>query len=145
MEDTIQFFTEDFDFSLENETQYTEWLLEIASSHKAEVDQLNYIFSNDEYILELNKQYLDHDYYTDILSFPLNQDPIKGDIFISIERVRDNAEQLKTTAEKELLRVMAHGLLHFIGFDDHSEEDIKDMRQAEENAIELFEKLMKTG
>lgn len=140
IEDPIQFFSEDYDFSLQNEKKYSQWLHAIAKSHNVIIEQLNYIFSHDEYILSLNKQYLDHDYYTDILSFPSQSNPIQGDIFISVERVNDNALQLGINVQEELLRVMAHGLLHFIGFDDHEEKDVAEMRKQEAKAMHLFDK-----
>ncbi len=134
----IQFYAEDFDFSLSHELQYKDWLIKIATSYKMEIGTLTYVFTSDDYLLEMNRSYLNHDYYTDIISFPLNEDPISGDIFISIERVKENAKELQISFDKELLRVMSHGLLHFIGFDDHNKEDIAKMRKAEEQAIELF-------
>lgn len=134
----IQFFSEDIDFSLESESQYIDWLLKLAQSHKATIDGLNYIFVDDEYLLNVNKEYLDHDYYTDIISFPMSKDPIAGDIFISITRVTENASELNIDFYSELQRVMAHGFLHFLGYDDHSQEDKIIMRKQEELAISLF-------
>lgn len=142
MEKSINFFSEECEFALSEEKKYTEWLTQLAASHDIELQEVNYIFSTDEYVLGLNKQYLDHDYYTDILSFPMSQDPIAGDIFISIDRVKDNAKQEGVSFEKELLRVMCHGLLHFIGFDDHDTADQAEMRQQEEIAIKLFEEVV---
>ena len=107
----IQFYAEDFDFSLSHELQYKDWLIKIATSYKMEIGTLTYVFTSDDYLLEMNRSYLDHDYYTDIISFPLNEDPISGDIFISIERVKENAKELQISFDKELLRVMSHGII----------------------------------
>lgn len=87
----------------------------------------------------MNKQYLNHDYYTDILTFPYgsNQE-ISGEIFISTDRVAYNADDLNTEYEEELRRVMAHGLLHLLGYDDRSEEEVKEMRRLEDAALEMF-------
>ncbi len=137
----IQFHYDEIDFALENDENHINWLIEIANSHSSSIGQLNYIFCSDEKILEINKAYLDHDYYTDIISFPYEIKPISGDIYISIDRVKENAEALKLKFEEELLRVMSHGLLHFLGFDDHSDEDIVAMRDAENKAIEQFKYL----
>lgn len=135
---TIEFYYEDIDFKLDHQEKYAEWLKNIASSNQKSIGELSYIFSTDEKVLEINKQYLNHDYYTDIISFPYDLDPISGDIYISIDRVKDNAIGLDIDFQEELHRVMAHGLLHFIGFDDHSEKDIKAMRKAENAAIEQY-------
>ena len=134
----IQFYTLSTPFQLENENQYVAWLISVARQYGKELAQVNYIFCSDDELLELNKQYLDHDYYTDILSFPYEEEPIIGDIYISIDRVKDNASNREIAFSEELLRVMAHGLLHFIGFDDHNKEDIIKMRDAEERAISIF-------
>lgn len=137
-QNSIQFYSEDIEFELEDDKKYANWLIQIASFHDSLIGELNYIFTSDKYLLEINKSYLNHDFYTDIISFPLSANPISGDIFISIERVKENAEDLKISFDVELLRVMSHGLLHFIGFDDHEETDIIKMRKAEEQAIKLF-------
>ncbi len=134
----ISFYYDDVDFQLNDPQTYRRWLMEIAALYNKEIGELSYMFSSDEKVLEINKTYLDHDYYTDIISFPYEKQPISGDIYISIDRVKDNAEHYTIDFELELCRVIAHGLLHFIGFDDHEEEDIKAMRQAEEQAIEQY-------
>lgn len=137
----ISFFQEDIDFQISDDSLYSKWLESIVKYYNKNIETLNYIFTSDEYLLKVNQDYLNHDYYTDIISFPLSKEPISGDIFISIDRVKENSQTLETDFNSELHRVMAHGLLHFIGFDDHSEEDINDMRQAEDFSISLFEKL----
>ena len=106
---------------------------------KKKEGDINYIFCDDEYLLEINQQYLDHDTLTDIISFDYCVgNELHGDIFISVERVRENALDFDVKFEEELLRVMAHGVLHYCGYKDKSEEDEKLMRQKEEEKIKLF-------
>ena len=106
------------------------WLEEIAHNYKKEIVSLNYTFCSDEELLEINKTYLDHNYYTDIITFDLSEinSQIEGDIYISIDRVKDNAKEHKVKKEIELYRVIAHGLLHLIGFKDKTQLQIKQMR-----------------
>lgn len=134
----FEFHIELKDFELEQTEKINQWLSQISLKENKEVKKVNYIFCSDDYLLELNKQYLNHDYFTDILSFPLKTDPIEGDIFISIDRVKENAQNYGFPFQQEFLRVMAHGLLHFMGYDDHEEQDIKIMREKEELYISLF-------
>ena len=103
------------------------------SVHRFSLKQLNYIFCTDDYLNDLNVKYLNHDTYTDILTFPLSEGcaPIEAEIYISLERVTDNAFRYGNTKVKELLRVMIHGVLHLCGFDDHSPESILEMRDKE--------------
>lgn len=116
------------------------WIRKVVAQHKREIDSLSYIFCSDEYLLALNRQLLDHDYYTDIITVPLAEGSdvaLMSDIFISIDRVRENAEILKVPFQDELNRVMIHGVLHLLGYDDHSEADIAAMRAAEANALAM--------
>ena len=109
------------DFSLENEQKFTDWLSTVIDSEGGTLSQIDYVFCGDEEVLEMNKKYLDHDTYTDILTFDYTEDKlIAGDIFISIDRVKDNAHEFNITFEEEILRVMAHGVLHLFGFKDKS-------------------------
>ena len=141
MEETVLFHEEDavlpafFDPAL---TQV--WLEKLAFEHGSSIAQLNYIFCSDEYLLNINQEYLQHDDYTDIITFPYQQGAtVESDIFISLERVKENAAQFSEGNEKqELLRVIAHGLLHLIGFGDKKEEDVHKMRDAENKAIESY-------
>jgi len=98
----------------------------------SQVGNVNYIFVSDDTLLELNKTHLNHDYLTDILSFQLEDDPAEGDIFISIDRVKENAESYTVTFDNELCRVIAHGMLHFLGYKDKTEEEQKVMRKKED-------------
>ena len=136
---SFYFNYEETKFVLSDESKYIDWLTKLAQHHQVEVDELAYIFTSDDHVLEINREYLSHDYFTDIISFPLSENPISGDIFISVDRVKDNAETLGISFLEELHRVMARGLLHFIGFDDHSEEDIQEMRAQEEIAMKMME------
>ncbi len=138
--ESIEFFYEDLDFQLSNEGLYLKWIKEILKVNKAELKALNFIFCDDSYILNVNLEYLNHDYYTDIISFPYSEfpHPIEGDIFISIDRVLDNSKSNNVSFENELQRVMAHGVLHFLGYKDKSEKDITEMRIKENEMIDIF-------
>lgn len=117
-----------------------DWLNEIAKSHNHEITQINYIFCSDNYLLNVNREYLDHDYYTDIITFDNSDEDntIESDIFISIDRVNENADDLNVPRGTELLRVMSHGLLHLCGFKDKTEQESKTMRKQEENCLDLW-------
>lgn len=139
-ESEINFYYEDIDFELPETTNYAGWISKVLVKNNASASNLNYIFCTDEYLLKINLEYLNHDYYTDIISFPYAEhpNPIEGDIFISIDRVKDNAINNKVLFDNELLRVMAHGLLHFLGYKDKTEEDQRIMRAKEEEMMALF-------
>jgi len=137
----IEYQKEEVEFDLPNVDHLTNWLMAISESKQKKISLINYIFCSDEYLLAINKEYLNHDYYTDIITFPYKQGKeIESDIFISIDRVTENAMTFDTSFEKELLRVMSHGLLHLLGYKDNTEEDINEMRENEEKAIEMFYK-----
>ncbi len=135
----IVYHLEEIEVQLPDEKQLTKWLCEIAEEEDKEISQITYIFCNDDYLLGINKEYLNHDYYTDIITFPYKQgQEIESDIFISIDRVRENAEIFKSDFDRELLRVMAHGLLHLLGYKDKTKEEERVMRGKEDRAIERF-------
>ncbi|CAM4104889.1 rRNA maturation RNase YbeY [Zobellia nedashkovskayae] len=126
-------------FSLENEQKFTDWLSTVIDSEGGVLNRIDYVFCGDEEVLEMNKKYLDHDTYTDILTFDYTEDKlIAGDIFISIDRVKDNAHEFNIIFEEEILRVMAHGVLHLFGFKDKSEDEVALMRSKENEKIKLF-------
>ncbi len=102
------------------------------------IDHLNCIFCTDEEILEINRNYLNHDYYTDIITFPFQESPIVADLYISIDRIKEHALELGIYMEEELLRVLIHGLLHMLGYNDKTKEEIEKIREAEDRAIALF-------
>ena len=135
---TIEFHYE-YDFQLENNAAFLSWIEEVANSENYRIGSLNYIFCNDEYLAELHLKYLDNQDLTDIITFDyVENDVISGDIFISIERVKDNASSFKVDFKEELLRVMSHGLLHLMGYHDKSEKDRAVMREKEDEKIKMF-------
>ena len=122
-----------------NVVKVRHWLLKLAESQDKVINTINYIFCSDEHLLSINKEFLGHDYYTDIITFPYKEyAELESDIFISLERVQENAAKYDSSYEKELIRVLAHGLLHLCGLKDKSQEDIVHMREAEEQAIQLY-------
>lgn len=122
-----------------NETKITTWLNDIAAAKSSKIKHIQYIFCDDEYLLEVNKEHLNHDYYTDIITFPYEEGRvIEADILISLDRVKENAEEYRVTFENELLRVMVHGLLHLTGMKDKTDEESSLMRMAENEAILKF-------
>lgn len=132
-------FNYELEFQLENEEQYSSWISNVISSENKKEGDINYVFCDDEYILEINKQYLDHDYYTDIISFDYSVgNELHGDIFISIERVRENAIEFDVTFDEELKRVLAHGVLHYCGYKDKTKEEELLMRSKEDEKIKMF-------
>ncbi len=138
----IQFFTEEIDFTLTNPSRISNWLLEISNNHQKQVETINYIFCSDEHLLSINQEYLDHDYYTDIITFDnsTEESMILSDIFISIDRVRENASNQKIPFHDELHRVLAHGLLHLLGFKDKEDDEQTLMRQKEDTCLSLLKK-----
>ena len=116
------------------------WLKAIATKESFAIQELNYIFLSDEELLKINIEYLNHNTYTDIITFDNSEEKgkIESDIFISLERVMANAEKFNTTFENELLRVLAHGLLHLCGYKDKKKSDIEMMRKKEEESLLLF-------
>jgi rRNA maturation RNase YbeY len=127
------------DFILENPSKYSDWIERVIFSESKNYGEVNYIFCDDDYLFKINVDYLDHDTLTDIISFDYSDKlNIQGDIFISVDRVKENAKLFKVSLENELRRVMAHGILHYCGYKDKTEEDSKIMRQKEEEKIALF-------
>jgi probable rRNA maturation factor len=132
-------FNYEIDFEIPEETIYIDWISSVILSENKSEGEINYIFCDDEYLVEINQQYLDHDTLTDIISFDYSLgNEIHGDIYISIERVRENAEEFKVSFEEELKRVMIHGVLHYCGYKDKSETDELLMRSKEDEKIKLF-------
>ena len=132
-------FNYELDFKLENETIYSDWISNVISSEMRSEGEINYIFCDDDYLVEINQHYLDHDTLTDIISFDYSVGKeLHGDVYISIERVRENAVDFKVPFEEELKRVLIHGVLHYCGYKDKSEEDEKLMRQKEEEKMKMF-------
>ena len=139
IEEKIIFNVEDIDFELQNTEGVISWIEKVVALEKKCIGGISYIFCSDDYLLELNVEYLDHDTLTDILTFPYNRSPLEGDIFISIDRVKDNANDLNIPFETELHRVMIHGILHLCGYLDETDEQEVLMRQKEDEALLLLE------
>lgn len=133
----IRFFNEDVTYKLPQKQATRLWLKRQAEEEGYAVGDLNYIFCSDEYLLQVNKDYLQHDYYTDIITFDQSDedDKIEGDIFISVDRVTDNAKQHGVSADQEMLRVLAHGLLHLCGYGDKTDEEVVTMRAKEDEWV----------
>ena len=134
----INFFSEN-DFVLEQENDFRNWVERVIESEEKYIGDLNFIFCDDEYLHDINLKYLSHDSYTDIISFDNSLgNTLHGDIFISTDRVEDNASEFRVDFMEELKRVVIHGILHFCGYKDKSERDKELMRRKEEEKIELF-------
>ena len=128
----IQFFFEDID-KIEIEANLSNRLENIIFSEGKKPGEINYIFCDDEYLLQVNREYLKHDYYTDVITFDyVKGKTISGDIFVSLPRIFDNAQTLSKDFESEFFRVLAHGLLHLCGYKDKTEEEIAEMRSKED-------------
>jgi probable rRNA maturation factor len=133
----IQFFYENLQESVN--TDYTAWLEDIILSEEKKLGEINYIFCNDDYLLKVNQDYLRHDYYTDIITFDyVKGRTISGEIFVSLQRISDNASTLSKNYEEELRRVLAHGILHLCGYKDKTEEEEKQMREKEDHYLAKY-------
>uniref|UniRef100_UPI0040493182 rRNA maturation RNase YbeY n=1 Tax=Flavobacterium sp. TaxID=239 RepID=UPI0040493182 len=127
------------DFILENEEVYTDWIVSVIDEYDVVVGELNYIFCSDEYLHKMNVDFLEHDTFTDIITFDYSEaDVISGDLFISIDRVKENAASFNCSFQDEILRVMSHGVFHLLGFKDKTESEISEIRALENQAISLF-------
>ncbi|MEJ8757543.1 rRNA maturation RNase YbeY [Pontibacter sp. H259] len=139
MDHPIEFHSEDVDFSLSNQEQVSDWIASIIEQHDYELAGLTYIFCSDDYLHQINVEYLDHDTLTDIITFD-NADEegiVESDIFVSIDRVKDNAQTLGIPFEDELHRVLIHGVLHLLGFKDKTNEQEALMRKQEDSCLSL--------
>jgi rRNA maturation RNase YbeY len=134
----FHYLSEPFHFT--NRTQLKGYLTRIAKREKQRIDTLNYIFCDDQYLLSINQQYLNHDTYTDIITFQLNPkgEPLLSDIYISVERVKENATTHNTSFTQELHRVIFHGLLHLCGYKDKTKKDQEEMRKQEDRCLEEY-------
>ena len=138
----IRYYCEDISFKLKDKALNNKWLKMVAASELRKIGDINIIFCSDNYILDVNMKYLQHDYFTDIITFDYcEKDILSGDLFISIDSVRENSLFYGTEFPEELNRVMVHGVLHLIGYDDHTEEDIKTMRSKENDYLDLRKQL----
>ncbi|WP_394344899.1 rRNA maturation RNase YbeY [Vicingus serpentipes] len=136
---TISFFSEDIDFELIDESNYISWLQNVVESENKISGELSFVFCDDEYLHKINLQYLNHDTYTDIITFDYTESGvIAGDIFISIDRVKENALLYNKPFKNELSRVIVHGVLHLAGYKDKSEEESTLMRSKEDFYLNLL-------
>ncbi|MBK0403585.1 rRNA maturation RNase YbeY [Adhaeribacter sp. BT258] len=139
LEENISFETEDIHFELTNYQQVSTWIKQVIHNHDYQLGELTFIFCSDDYLHKINLEYLDHDTLTDIITFD-NADEegtIEGDIFVSVERVKENAVELKIPFEDELHRVLIHGVLHLLGHDDTTPELKVAMRWEEDKCLSL--------
>jgi len=132
-------FNFETDFKLDNDTLLNEWISNVITSEGFEVGEVHYIFCDDEFLHKLNVEFLNHDTLTDVISFDYRMgNQINGEIFISVERVQDNAKDFNNSFEDELHRVMIHGILHFCGYKDKTDEEEALMRIKENEALSLL-------
>ena len=137
---SIQFYNEEVSLPALDFEMIIKVLKRSVRANKSKLGTINYIFCDDEYLLKMNKQFLNHDYYTDVITFDYSEEEmVSGDIFISTDRVRNNSESYNQTYETELLRVISHGLLHLLGFNDKEDSEIEIMRAKE---MELIQQMM---
>ncbi len=138
----INYFAADIDFNIENWDKYKRWIKETIEKEKVIPGDIQYIFCSDEYLLEVNRKFLNHDYYTDIVTFPLSEkdEIITGEIYISVDRIKENAGINNVDFENELARVIIHGVLHLIGYDDLNEDEKREMRAKENYYLNLLYK-----
>ena len=136
---SIRFFNEDVNFPDIRKRVISAWLKEIISLHDKKVGDISVIFCSDSYLLDVNKQYLEHDYFTDIITFDyVEGNLISGDIFISVDRVLENSALFKVSFSEELHRIMAHGVLHLLGYKDKCDEDKVMMTEKENFSLQLL-------
>jgi probable rRNA maturation factor len=132
----VYFHSEDVGFLLDKKRLYKKWITQIINQHKKKIGNLNIIFCSNSYILEINRKYLNHNYFTDVITFEYDRsDKIDGDIFVSIDQVKINCAGLRVNFIEELRRVIIHGVYHLLGYKDDSAEDIERMRKMEDKAL----------
>lgn len=135
----VNFFNEGIDFSLENPLKIINWIDTVIKDKGFVQGTINYIFCSDEYLLGINQEYLDHDTYTDIITFDYSKSKVvSGDIFVSIDRIEENASTYHTSFQDELMRVIIHGILHLTGLKDKTDKEIKEMRKNEDHYLSLL-------
>lgn len=137
------FFTEDCEMpSFFSEKKVVEWLQVVARDYSRKIGTISFIFCSDDYILDVNRKYLNHDYYTDVITFDyVERDVLSGDVFISLDTVKSNSELYHASYEEELCRVIVHSVLHLIGYKDKTDKDAAEMRANENHCLELLKTL----
>lgn len=139
MSSPINFYNQNIPYTLKNKNRVRTWITRCAANERKKIGEITYMFGDDNYILETNRKYLNHDYLTDIITFDYSSDDMLcGDIAISIERVRENAKKYGVSIEKELLRVLIHGILHLCGYKDKSPKEEAAMRGKEDECIRKY-------
>ena len=140
-EEEINFFNEDIDLNLNSSVQIIAWIKSAIQQEEQQLGVLNFIFCSDAYLHKINIEYLNHDTLTDVITFPYSEDIIEGDIFISVDRIKENANIFGVAFDRELHRVMIHGVLHLIGYGDKTPEDKKIMTKKENQYLGLLESI----
>jgi probable rRNA maturation factor len=135
----VRFFTEDTNYKLLNKRKLELWIKSVISSYKKSIGEINFIICSDEHLHQMNVEYLDHDTYTDIITFDNSEsdDKIEGELYISIDRIKENANEFTSKVSSELHRVMAHGVLHLIGFKDKTKPQQEEMKLNEDHCLTL--------
>jgi probable rRNA maturation factor len=135
----INFFTENVKKPKLNYLIIKKWIKNVIESFDRKAGNISIIFCNDSFLLEYNQKYLQHNYFTDIITFNYNEsNKISGDLFLSVDTIKSNSFEYNVTEEEEFLRVIIHGVLHLIGFNDHTDEEISQMRLMEKKSLELY-------
>lgn len=136
--EAIHFFSEDTDYKVQNATEISQWISDVIEAEGESLAPVSFIICSDDYLHEMNVQYLEHDTLTDVITFDYSSDEgCSGDVFISIDRIRDNADEMKVAEADELHRVMVHGVLHLLGYKDKTPEDARIIRSKEDNYLSL--------
>jgi rRNA maturation RNase YbeY len=140
---TINFFTEEINFKLSNKRLIKKWIEQSINQESYHLVNINYIFCSDQYLLNINQQYLNHDTYTDIITFDNSENKfdVEAEIFISIDRIIFNANKFNTTVDEELYRVMIHGVLHLCGYNDKNEKEKINMKEKENQYVKMLHTL----
>ncbi len=136
----INFFSEKINFTLKDKRKRKAWITKIANQEGYQLKEVNYIFCSDKYLLEINRTFLNHDYFTDIITFNNSEEKrvLEGELYISIPRVKENAKELEASFEEELNRVMIHGILHLAGYKDKTKQQRELMRDKENSSLKQF-------
>ena len=134
----IMYFFEEVEPLFDKEKEVEDWIMDCIAAEGQIQGNLNFIFCSDEYLHKINLEYLQHDDYTDVITFPYSDQKVEGDVFISLERVRENSKNFEVTFENELHRVMIHGILHLLGYSDKTETDKEQMRRKEDSYLRLI-------
>jgi len=143
---TIYFHAEEIDFQLKEKKEVSDWICRVIEIENREIGEINIIFSSDTFLLEINNQYLDRNYFTDIITFDYGDGKIiTGDLYLSIDRIRENAESFNVPVRNELFRIIIHGILHLIGYNDSNVEEKKLMTEREDQYMEIFSTEKLTG